>query len=661
MTDSMPPIIVADGGQLTILRSLAAFCYGTWATEWHASTPEEMRLKPPDGSEFGYAARLGYDPGVMGRRFVRRDIKNIQGANMGLQVGHSETEQTLDDAAKLTQGHVFFEKDFTRENLGGLVPRVDFDVDDLVIVAMWGKALLAPVTMIEDVTEVGKVLDWNVKVGGSLIRDDRARERALLELETQIADELAKVDKVARSASNTASSAKQKADAAATEVTNKLAELKTAMATAAEGAERAKQAADRVEGLNRELAVLADEMRPEIEAIPGHLKKLANGVQVASAAVALVTSESVVARGQVAEMVRLRGELESRIEVARSSLRDAEAKRGEVAGLLVEAERARDTARAAVDAASGVLDEVDGKRLIAEQAYGEALALHQKTLQLHERAIKANSLSSAMNAQAIASLSQAQALLQAAVDANTESLANVAKWQRIQEEVNVKQGEFNAAQARLNRDLQAATASVARAQQLQGEINSKQVQVNAEVARGLEAASEAARSASEAAGSLARVTSLNGVAAQRALDAARSASEAAGSARRASEANAAAVAKLQRVNDSQDAFAGWLDATKLRMWSTGINFEGVRDPTGTLWLRWQPDRKMVMGELQGGVGFAAEAFLFIRASNGAVDMMHIVKPANVDRTPFSTVVGSSSLIYDRVMSFLQINKPVPRR
>lgn len=655
MTESMPPIIVADGGQLTILRSLAAFCYGTWATEWHASTPEEMRLKPPDGSEFGYAARLGHDPGVMGRRFVRRDIKNIQGADMGLQVGHSETEQTLDDAAKLTQGHVFFEKDFTRENLGGLVPRVDFDVDDLVIVAMWGKALLAPVTMIEDVTEVGKVLDWNVKVGGSLIRDDRARERALLELETQIADELAKVDQVARSASNTASSAKQKAEAAATQVTNKLAELKTAMATATEGAERAKQAADRVEGLNRELAALADEMRPEIEAIPGHLKKLANGVQLVSAASALVSNETALAQAQLEELARVRAELDASITEAKRNLGESESKRAEVAKLLTKAEGARDEARRAVTSAEGALREVNESKAIAKGDYQKALELHQKAISSNSKAIKANALSSAMNAQAISSLSQAQELLAAAVQANTESLENVAVWQGIQEDINDKQrrinesqDRFNTQQTKLNQDLEAATRTLSNAQLLQVSINEKQQETNKALAKGLAAASEATSA-------LTRITTINSEVAKKAQEAARSATK-------ASNANREAIANVRKVNDSQDDFARWLDESQLGMWSGALDWRGGKRITNCpVWV-YRESGQVVYGELQGGDDWQGHALIMLRADNGAMDTKTVWK-TSTRRTSFRFEVGDffKALNYDHIVIIWKRNLPVPRR
>lgn len=62
--------LVADGGELTVLRSLAAYSYGQWSVEWPDSVPEEQRPELPDEREFGYVAKLDKEPGRMGRRFV---------------------------------------------------------------------------------------------------------------------------------------------------------------------------------------------------------------------------------------------------------------------------------------------------------------------------------------------------------------------------------------------------------------------------------------------------------------------------------------------------------------------------------------------------------------------------------------------------------------
>ncbi|WP_165242153.1 hypothetical protein [Corynebacterium lizhenjunii] len=206
--------IIADGGELTILRSLGAFAYGRWQVSWPESVPEEQRPKLADDREFGYAARLKAEPGRMGRRFVRQDV-SITAADGDL-VGFSDVEATLDAAAARTDGDAFFERDLTREHLGVLVPRVDFDVDDLVPVMIWGKVITAPVTRIEDVTQAGAVVDWSVHVGGQLLQDSDALERSNKQLERDIAQErrerakeVGKAHAVASAAQSTASTARQ--------------------------------------------------------------------------------------------------------------------------------------------------------------------------------------------------------------------------------------------------------------------------------------------------------------------------------------------------------------------------------------------------------------------------------------------------------------------
>lgn len=186
--------LVADGGEMTVLRDLAAFSYGRWSVDWPESVPDEQRPELPDDRDFGYASKLKKDPGRFGRRFVRADVtikaQDFDDAGKPIPFsGESDVEETLDDAAKRTDGDVFFEREITRAGLGALVPRVDFDVDSVVPVLIWGKTIPSPVTSIEDVVEQGAVVDYRVHVGGQLLQDDAARERANREIEATIAQE----------------------------------------------------------------------------------------------------------------------------------------------------------------------------------------------------------------------------------------------------------------------------------------------------------------------------------------------------------------------------------------------------------------------------------------------------------------------------------------
>lgn len=189
----MQPLI-ADGGELTVLRSLAACSYGRWSVTWPESVPEDQRPTLPDDQEFGYVSQLKNTPGRMGRRFVRTDV-SITAAEYGIDgkplpySGASDVETSLDAATKRTSGEVFFEREITRAGLNGLIPRRDFDVDDIVPVQIWGKVVTAPVTSITDVSELGAVIDWRVHVGGSLLADSAARQRSNREIEAAIAQE----------------------------------------------------------------------------------------------------------------------------------------------------------------------------------------------------------------------------------------------------------------------------------------------------------------------------------------------------------------------------------------------------------------------------------------------------------------------------------------
>lgn len=211
--------LIADGGELTVLRSLAAFSYGQWKVDWPDTVPEDQRPKLDDDRDFGYAAKLKSEPGRMGRRFVRSDV-SINAAEYtpeGVRVeytGSSDVEQVLDEAASRTDGEAFFEQDIERAGLGSLVPYVDFDVDDVVPVQIWGRVLDAPVTSIEAVSQLGGVVDWRVHVGGSLLVDDAARLRSNDDLMRAIVQERRERAKAVDRAVSKASTAVATANAA---------------------------------------------------------------------------------------------------------------------------------------------------------------------------------------------------------------------------------------------------------------------------------------------------------------------------------------------------------------------------------------------------------------------------------------------------------------
>lgn len=258
--------LIADGGEMTVLRDLAAYSYGQWSVDWPESVPDDQRPELPDDRDFGYASKPDRQPGVFARRFVRADVditaQDFDDAGAPIPfTGESNVEETLDDTSRRTEGDVFFEREITRAGLGALVPRVDFDVDSIVPVLIWGKTIMSPVTSIEDVVEAGAVVDYRVYVGGQLLQDDAARERANREVERTIAQERReRVESVAkeRKARQSAISAESRrsdayADAAAARVEKSLAqaskELSDEIANTVRGADFAEYSAELQEKL----------------------------------------------------------------------------------------------------------------------------------------------------------------------------------------------------------------------------------------------------------------------------------------------------------------------------------------------------------------------------------------------------------------------------
>lgn len=218
----MQPLI-ADGGELTVLRSLASHAWGQWRVEWPESVPEDQRPQLAEDREHGYVAALDREVGRLGRRFVRADVA-ITAAEYGPDgtmlphSGASDVEEKLDAAATRTDGDAFFEREITREGLGRLVPHRDFDVGDVVPVSIWGRVMEQPVMAIEAVSEAGAVVDWRVNVGGELLADDAARRRANEEIERAIAQERRERTKDVSQVSAAAESARETADTARGEV-----------------------------------------------------------------------------------------------------------------------------------------------------------------------------------------------------------------------------------------------------------------------------------------------------------------------------------------------------------------------------------------------------------------------------------------------------------
>lgn len=171
--------LVADGGNIRLVRRVAAYAYGSREVTW-PDDAEDPQGELPDGREFGWVAQLaGPRPGLSGRRFVRAD------AVIDAVEGVSNTEQLLDDAAERTGGDVHFETLISGRGLAGQVPGVDFALGDRVPARFWGRILPGQL-----VTEVGWDEDGPyAKLGGQMLRDLDALARTRAELTRTIRKE----------------------------------------------------------------------------------------------------------------------------------------------------------------------------------------------------------------------------------------------------------------------------------------------------------------------------------------------------------------------------------------------------------------------------------------------------------------------------------------
>lgn len=281
--------IIADGGEMTVLRSLASYAYGKWDVTWPDSVPESHRPKLEDDRDFGYASKLdGGQQGRMARRFVRSDIsiEAAEYAESGAVIpytGFSNAESVLDEAAARTNGDVFFEREFTREHLGELEPWVDFSVGDLVPVTVWGRSLESVVRSIEAVTAQGAVIDWRVVVGQQLLRDDDGRERKLAELERDMAQEV-------RERKGDVSSARSAAVAA-------VAGERSAREAAIEAEASARKRGDEDEARNRQVALEAEERKRAAD-----LKRIRDFLGGAGASDAALLSQLAAVNAQIIVM-----------------------------------------------------------------------------------------------------------------------------------------------------------------------------------------------------------------------------------------------------------------------------------------------------------------------------------------------------------------------
>ncbi|MFW9145986.1 hypothetical protein ACOJAK_11820 [Corynebacterium striatum] len=199
--------LAVDGGGVTVARRLAYYSYG----KFDVVLPEDReQVEFDDRIQNAYISR---SPGAsMGRfdfGFIRAD------ATVNLESGTSDLELAIDSTSKRSEGDVFVERDVSPAGFRGHRPGVDFDLDDLVFLRVWGNRLRLPVTAIDMSASISDGPHASrVHLGGQLVSDGETRRRANNEVLLQIAQEKRQRLRQVKAADSKASSAVSKADAA---------------------------------------------------------------------------------------------------------------------------------------------------------------------------------------------------------------------------------------------------------------------------------------------------------------------------------------------------------------------------------------------------------------------------------------------------------------
>ena len=171
--------LVADGGDIRLVRRVSAYVFGTRSVTW----PEDYKgpeTELPDDREFGWVAKLdGPKPGLSGRRFSRGDV------TIDAVEKITNTERVLDDVTERSGGDVQFETLIQGDGLAGQTPGVDFQVGDRITVRFWGRLLPGQL-----VTEIG----WDeqgayAKIGGQMLNDLDALARTREEIDRTVRKE----------------------------------------------------------------------------------------------------------------------------------------------------------------------------------------------------------------------------------------------------------------------------------------------------------------------------------------------------------------------------------------------------------------------------------------------------------------------------------------
>lgn len=188
LVGKVPPL-EASGAAVTLVHPTATTVAGQWDVTYPQDMPEEDRPNLGPTRTFGYAHRLVKNPPRFARRHVRRDIQ-IDARDKN---GWSNAESQLDSAARELSGDVVFQRTLTGDDLGVLVPNVDFKQGDVLPLLVWGMIVPATCTSIRYTLEDGR-RQVEVGFGPDLQADTAGLAESMQQIDRQMRAEAAGID-----------------------------------------------------------------------------------------------------------------------------------------------------------------------------------------------------------------------------------------------------------------------------------------------------------------------------------------------------------------------------------------------------------------------------------------------------------------------------------
>ena len=221
LVGKVPPL-EASGAAVTLVHPTATTVVGQWDVTYPQDMPEEQRPNLGPTRTFGYAHRLVEKPPRFARRHVRRDVQ-IDARDKN---GWSNAESQIDSAARELSGDVVFQRTLTGDDLGALVPNVDFKQGDVLPLMVWGMIVPATCTSIRYTLEDGK-RTVEVGFGPSLTADRDGLAESMSQIDRQMRAEAAGIDEyLAKQLDEAKAASKEQVDGLKTYVDDQDKEVK---------------------------------------------------------------------------------------------------------------------------------------------------------------------------------------------------------------------------------------------------------------------------------------------------------------------------------------------------------------------------------------------------------------------------------------------------